>query len=221
MSKFSVAMKRFGGFLKRNAFYFLIVLCIASVATVIALAVTRNNVTQDQTIAGNDQPVVNPDVDDPPADENNDPDDNKPEPPAKQLTFNMPCNGTVKNGYAYDEVVYSSTFEQWESHVGVDFVGDELSVYAAADGTVDEVGYDELQGNYIVISHDDGYKTIYKSLDDGVTLKKGDKVTQGQLIGMMSATQGEESLEGAHLHFEMTKDGESINPLDVLVLEEK
>lgn len=54
-------MKRFGGFMKRNAFYFLIVLCIASVATVIALAVTRPdaNVTPDASITDNpDEPVV-------------------------------------------------------------------------------------------------------------------------------------------------------------------
>lgn len=66
MSKFSVAMKRFGGFMKRNAFYFLIVLCIASVATVIALAVTRNNGLPDggATVSPNpDTPVINPDDD--------------------------------------------------------------------------------------------------------------------------------------------------------------
>ena len=65
MSKFSVAMKRFGGFLKRNAVYFLIILCIASVATVIALAVTRNSALQnpDSSLSDKpqDEPVVKPD----------------------------------------------------------------------------------------------------------------------------------------------------------------
>lgn len=73
MSKFSVAMKRFGGFVKRNAVYFLIILCIASVATVIALAVTRNSAlqnpdasigdnTQDEPVVKPDEPVVNPTI---------------------------------------------------------------------------------------------------------------------------------------------------------------
>ena len=44
---------------------------------------------------------------------------------------------------------------------------------------------------------------------------------KGQLLGTMAATRGSESLAGNHLHFEMSKDGADINPLDVLVLEEK
>ena len=58
MNKFTLAMKRFGGFLKRNAFYFLIILCLASVATVIALAVTRNNAQPAQELnVNNEQPA--------------------------------------------------------------------------------------------------------------------------------------------------------------------
>ena len=88
MSKFSVAMKRFGGFVKRNAVYFLIILCIASVATVIALAVTRNSALQnpDASIGDNtqDEPVVKPD------DPVIKPDD--PTPTVEKQKFYAPCN---------------------------------------------------------------------------------------------------------------------------------
>ena len=59
------------------------------------------------------------------------------------------------------------------------------------------------------------------SLDAIEGINEGDAVKQGQLIGKMSDTQGAESLKGAHLHFEMLKDGKTVNPLEVLVLDEK
>ena len=52
MSKIAVATKRFSGFMKRNAMYLLILLCIASVATVIALAATGNFGEQSIDIDG-------------------------------------------------------------------------------------------------------------------------------------------------------------------------
>ena len=80
---------------------------------------------------------------------------------------------------------------------------------------------DVLDGTYVVIDHEDGYQTRYYSLAEDVKVKKGDKVQKGQLLGTMAATRGSESLAGNHLHFEMSKDGVDIDPLTVLVLEEK
>lgn len=217
MSKFTVAAKRFGGFMKRNAFYFLIILCIASVATVIALAVTHNSGAPDTDLnGGNDTPVIKPGEDDNPPSIKDPEDEN---PPAKKLTFIAPTNGTVSQ--PYDQTVMNPTMAQWESHYALDFVSDDLNVYATADGVVKQVGHNELDGNYIVIEHDEGYTSTYMSLDkiDGIT--EGAKVKQGQLIGKMSDTQGEEVLSGAHLHFELKKDGKVINPLEVIVLDEK
>lgn len=221
MSKFSIAMKRFGGFLKRNAFYLLIILCIASVATVIALAVTYDHNRSVMNV--DDAPVLKPDDPEPAPPIVNDDDDDEKQPatPEKKLTFLMPCNGQAADGYAAAELVWSETLHDFRTHAGIDFVSDDLNVYASAEGTIEETGYNNLDGYYIVISHADGYKTTYKSLAEQSTLQKNDKVTQGQLIGQMSTSQGTESLEGNHLHFEITKDGAYVNPLDVLLLDEK
>ena len=215
MSKFSVAAKRFGGFMKRNAFYFLIILCIASVATVIALAVTHNAATPDSGLnSGDDTPVLNPDDNKP--DQPN-PDDNK---PTEKLTFISPCNGTIS--YEYDTTLaFNQSMGQYETHSALDFTAEDLKVFASADGTVKKIGHNDLDGNYIIVEHAEGYTTKYMSLDvlDGIT--EGATVKQGQLIGKMSDSQGRESLKGAHLHFEMLKNGEQINPLEVIVLDEK
>ena len=215
MSKFSVAAKRFGGFMKRNAFYFLIILCIASVATVIALAVTHNGATPDTGLnSGDDTPVLNPD-DNKPDDKN--PDDNKP--PQNKLTFISPCNGTISD--EYDIFTMNPSMGQWEDHSALDFIAEDLNVYASADGKIKTIGHNDLDGNFIVIEHEDGYVTKYMSLDTVEGITEGASVKQGQLIGKMSDTQGRESLKGTHLHFEILKDNKKINPLEVLVLEEK
>lgn len=216
MSKISVAAKKIGEFMKRNAFYLLIVLCIASVATVIALAASRD--------FGSDpgSAVVQPEPDDPGTpDEPDDPDEKPDAPEEPTLSFESPVNGTVSLEYSDTVLVWNDTLGQYEVHLGVDFTGDDLSVFAAEAGTVSEVGTDVLEGNYVVIDHEDGYQTRYYSLDENIEVAKGDTVEKGQLLGTMSASRGSESLAGNHLHFEMSKDGTDINPLDVLVLEEK
>lgn len=223
MSKFTVAMKRFGGFLKRNAVYFLIILCIASVATVIALAVTRNSALQnpDSSLSDkpqqDDEPVVKPDD---PIDKPDKPDD--PTPVIEKQKFYAPCNdGKVSRNYADTTLVWSPTLKQYSTHLALDFTSEDKNVYASCDGTVQEVGYNSLDGYYVVLTHKDGYTTKYLSLDTESTLKQGATIKQGQLLGKMSTTQGSESLDGDHVHFEVLKDGVNVNPLEVMVSSDK
>ena len=214
--------------MKRNAMYLLILLCIASVATVIALAATGNFGEQSIDIDGEQN---NNDTDIPTV---GDPDDKpsdkpivKPDPPVDDtpvdtpLTFTAPCIGTVTVSYSDTVLVWNSTLGQYSTHLAVDFVAEDLRVLAVAGGTVKEVGYDALDGNYVIITHKDGYESRYFSLGDGVTLKAGDTVAEGDVIGTMSTTMAKESLDGIHLHFEMSKDGVDIDPLSVIILNEK
>ena len=220
MNKFTLAMKRFGGFLKRNAFYLLIILCIASIATVIALAVTRNanSASQDISAINNKPDEQNPNEQ---ANADEQPTEKEPEPVVKTLTFIQPTNGEIKREYSDTVLVWSSTLKQYSTHLGTDFTSTDGNVFASADGAVKEVGYNALDGNYITLTHGDGYVTKYMSLETLPTLKIGTQVKQGELIGKMSTTQGSESSDGAHLHFEMYKNNVQINPLDVFVLDEK
>ena len=130
-------------------------------------------------------------------------------------------NGEVTNNYSDAALVWNPTLKHYSTHLALDFTSDDLNVYAAADGTIKEIGYNQLDGNYVVLSHSDGYVTRYLSLESPCALKVGDKIKHGQLLGKMSASQGNECLDGAHLHFEMLKDGEYVNPLEVLVNSDK
>lgn len=85
-----------------------------------------------------------------------------------------------------------------------------FTVVAAAAGTVKSIEQDPLMGNVVVVSHDNGYETYYASLSD-ITVKKGDQVIQGQDL----AKSGNNLLEADqknHLHFEVKKDGQNVNP---------
>ena len=222
MSKIAVATKRFSGFMKRNAMYLLILLCIASVATVIALAVTGNfgseiDLNPDDVV---DTPIDNAPVNpDPKPVEKPDPTPNIPT--IEPLTFGAPCNGSVVLDYSDTVLVWNSTLGQYSTHLGVDFTAEDGKVTAVADGTVGAVGYDSLKGHYIIIDHDENYQSRYYSLGEEITLQVGDDVEKGQVIGVMSTAMATENYLGNHLHLEMSKDGENIDPLTVLTLAEK
>ena len=84
-------------------------------------------------------------------------------------------------------------------------------VYAAESGTViraDTTGYNGGYGSVIVIDHGNGYQTLYAHLS-AQNIKKGDTVARGQQIGNMGNT-GRST--GPHLHFEIIKGKQKLNP---------
>jgi murein DD-endopeptidase MepM/ murein hydrolase activator NlpD len=66
-------------------------------------------------------------------------------------------------------------------------------------------------GNFIILKHGE-YQTLYAHLS-AVSVKKGDEVKQGQLIGKVGETG---YTTGPHLHFEVFRNGTRINPLEIL-----
>ena len=83
-------------------------------------------------------------------------------------------------------------------------------VVAAASGTVIKATYSKAYGNYIVIDHGGGITRLYAH-SSRLLVKAGDKVSAGQEI-MKVGTTGYST--GPHLHFEVRKNGQYLNPLD-------
>lgn len=86
-------------------------------------------------------------------------------------------------------------------------------VLSIADGRVDKVEdlYSGL-GRYVVISHDDGSRSVYGHMSD-IYVKSGDYVSQGEPIGALGCT-GRST--GTHLHFELWINGRPVDPLAYL-----
>lgn len=103
----------------------------------------------------------------------------------------------------------------WNSKQG----GKNVPVYAADDGVVystkdnDKTG--KSWGNFVKIKHNDGTYTLYAHLRDGIKVKNGQNVKQGDQIGNMGNTGDS---KGNHLHYEVYVGGASTsnrkNPLD-------
>ena len=100
------------------------------------------------------------------------------------------------------------------NHKGVDIggVGTTTSVLATKAGVVQTSAYSKSYGNYVVIYHGPGNTTLYAHMSSR-SVKEGDTVKQGQVIGITGST-GVSS--GPHLHYEITEGGSRVNPLDYL-----
>lgn len=123
----------------------------------------------------------------------------------------------VTNPYSMDKLIYSVTLDQYMTHCGVDIEAPEDSqVVAAADGTVTAVYEDDRYGTSVEITHKGEVVTIYSNLSNSDMVEIGDTVTGGQIIGGVGSTGLFESLEPAHLHFEMLKGGAYVNPADYI-----
>ena len=135
-------------------------------------------------------------------------------PVKKEINFIKPIDGEIVLEYAKDKLVYSKTLEEWITHNGVDIKGEEaMPVKASADGKVVDKKVDPRYGNTIIIQHDDDYRSIYSNLSTLELVNIGDEVKQGDIISGVGAGYGFEVDEGAHVHWEVSKDGINIDPL--------
>lgn len=98
-------------------------------------------------------------------------------------------------------------------HNGIDLIGGH-EIVAAADGEVVSTRNEGKQygnGCYVRIKHSNGLYTLYYHLKSGsVTVKKGEKVTKGQVIGIIGKTG---KATGVHLHYQIDK-GSSATAID-------
>ena len=132
--------------------------------------------------------------------------------------FESPIEDTeVLKEYAKDNLVYSETLKEWITHLGIDLKADKATVVKAAeDGVVTAIKNDPRYGLTIIIEHTKGYKTLYANLLTTEFVSEGEKVKKGQTIGTVGDTAIYEIVDDSHLHFEIIKNNENVNPLDYI-----
>tara|TARA_B100001250_G_scaffold397073_1_gene403796 strand:+ start:265 stop:1236 length:972 start_codon:yes stop_codon:yes gene_type:complete len=115
----------------------------------------------------------------------------------------------VASGYGYR---IHPIYKTRKLHTGMDFTAKAgTPIYATGDGKILKVskirrGY----GTHVIIDHGYGYKTLYAHMKK-YTVVKGQKVKRGDLIGYVGSTG---TSTAPHLHYEVHKDGEKINPVN-------
>lgn len=213
-------------FLRRNALYLILALCIAAIGLSVTLVLV-NKYKMPSTDASLVDPIkpdnnpVLPDKPDEPVIEPTTPIEPD-RPVVKPVTFAMPVETAAEIGEYSEQMVFNSTMNRFTAHLAIDFFAPEgTDVVAVADGTVEKVETTLLQGTTIVVNHGNGLKTIYNSLADGESVSLGKTVKRGETIGKVSVTNRQESKAGAHLHFQVEENGKIIDPAKYLQLDEK
>lgn len=131
----------------------------------------------------------------------------------KEVSFIKPTEGEVICEFAKDNLIYSETLKEWITHTAIDIKADKTSVIkSAADGIVRSIVNDPRYGLTVIIEHDDGYETVYSNLLTAEFVVEGEEVKQGQTIGTVGNTAAFESEMECHLHFELLKNGEYVDP---------
>ena len=130
--------------------------------------------------------------------------------------FIAPVNGTIIKPFSKSELIYSNTMDDWRTHLGIDIscpYGTE--VISSEDGEVKNVEYNINYGNSVSLDCGE-YTLVYTSLSTDIYVNKGDRVKKGTVIGKTSDSCISEICDEPHIHFEVIKNGEHIDPLDII-----
>lgn len=131
----------------------------------------------------------------------------------KDPEFKRPVEGDIIRAYAKENLVYSATLDEWITHNGIDLAAEKTSVVrASADGTVKSIKNDPRYGLTVVIEHTNGFQTIYSNLLTAEFVEEGEEVKQGDTIATVGNTATFEIADESHLHFEILKNNESLDP---------
>lgn len=106
---------------------------------------------------------------------------------------------TISSSYGYRLDPFTG---ERKFHQGLDIAGTGYNspIYAVTNGVVYEVGYGSVNGYYVAINHNNGYWTRYMHMISWPSVKEGQIVEQGQIIGYVGSTG---AATGPHLHLEV------------------
>jgi len=135
-------------------------------------------------------------------------------------SLHWPISGEVLRSHTGDLPVFLPTLGAWGTHDGIDIragIGDPIN--AAHSGTVSAAYEDPLLGSVIELQHPGGFTTRYAGLSTLELLRVGDPVKTGQLLSPLGKPGAWESQDPPHLHFEVLRDGEWVDPQGYLISE--
>jgi murein DD-endopeptidase MepM/ murein hydrolase activator NlpD len=124
--------------------------------------------------------------------------------------FIYPVQGRITSGFGWRIDPFTKTRLY---HAGMDLSSRfGTPVKAAAAGRVSAIGYNAIYGNFVIVTHNGVYQTMYGHLSK-ILVPKGTYVSQGDVVGQVGST-GRST--GPHLHFAVYKNDRAINPLEIL-----
>lgn len=127
-----------------------------------------------------------------------------------------PVMGNVILPYSMDTTVYYTTLDQYACNDGL-LIGARKGeeVTAVADGRIVNVAQSDRYGTMVTLLIGDNYEVFYGQMGN-VKHEIGDEVKEGDVLGLVAEPTRSFVLEGPHLYFKMTYQGEPVNPMDYL-----
>lgn len=139
--------------------------------------------------------------------------------PSSYGFYVKPAQGYIDKEFSSDKLIYSSTMGDYRTHNGVDITGDPGSpVKAINSGKITDIYYDDFYGYTIKVDHGDNMVAYYMNLSEDLPagIKVGSSVQAGQTIAGIGNSASIESAEVSHLHLSISKDGQYIDPEELL-----
>jgi murein DD-endopeptidase MepM/ murein hydrolase activator NlpD len=135
------------------------------------------------------------------------------------ITFTVPClppvgfweGNRISSGFGWRKHPLKGKLKH---HSGIDIAGNYQCVRTTATGIVEQVGYDNALGLFVIVNHGNSYQTVYGHLAN-IQVKKNQFLQIGEQIGILGNT-GHST--GKHLHYAIKKNGIYVNPADYLTL---
>ena len=130
-----------------------------------------------------------------------------------KFVLEWPVVGEIVMDFSEDKLVYDETLDQYRTNDSVSISADEGDkVIASEKGVVKKVAHSREDGWYVVVDHENGWETTYGQLKPEVTVKEGQTVNGGEIIGYVA----EPSLYGAnlgnHVEFKVTLNDYAVDP---------
>ncbi len=117
-----------------------------------------------------------------------------------------PAQGAVTSAFGFRENPVNG---EDDFHAGIDIAAEAgTQAVSALDGQVCRTARSDVRGNYVVVRHADGVRTLYQHLACAV-VREGESVRAGQPVGLVGETG---LVTGPHLHFELMVDGVLVDP---------
>lgn len=227
----------FGGLSEGRGFYAAMALCLLGAIAAAWISVDRtvssaneeenipkqeSRVTESEKYSPEDsvfatRETAKPKADVPAEEKSEAPGEKAPVPARKAAKFAMPVSGEIIGKHSLGELVKYEALGEWRTHDGIDIAADAgAEIKAAAEGKITAIRSDPLWGMTVEIDHGKGITGIYSGLADEITLKQGDEVKSGDIIGKLGETNLAEADKSSHLHFAMKENGKFIDPLEKL-----
>lgn len=216
MKSFLLRVKHF---FKRNIYPITVSFCTILILTIVTVSAYKSilgsNKETPKTEIETNSPVQEPVVDTGTSEDDKKDDTVKPTVSSDPIVFDLPFNGaSITKAYAEDYHLYDTTSNFWRTHQGLDFAcGQGTKAKAVYAGKIEKIVNSMMDGTVIYLKVSDELTVVYKGLASDVSVKEGDKVEKGAVLGTITGFLTEK-LDGIHLHLELLKKGTLIDPTE-------